>query len=139
MISDGGHCSKNGNKFKALAIGASCVMLGKSLAGTSESPGHIIYKSGKRYKYYRGMASALANISKQERQGQSINTNFHVEGVEGEIEYKGTVIDVVKSICNGIRSGMSYLGTSSIQELHESPIEYTCITSNGFSETKTRI
>jgi IMP dehydrogenase len=139
MISDGGHCGKTGNKFKAIAIGASCVMLGKSLAGTSEAPGHIIYKSGKRYKYYRGMASALANISKQERQGQHINTNFHVEGVEGEIEYKGTVIDVIKSICNGIRSGMSYLGTQSISELHNSPIEFTTITSNGFSETKTRI
>jgi IMP dehydrogenase len=139
MISDGGHTGKIGNKFKALAVGSSCVLLGRSLAGTTESPGKIIYKSGKRFKYYRGMASNYANLSKQERLGNNVTTNFHVEGVEGEIEYKGSVHDQIRQICNGIRSGMSYLGVNDITELHNTDITFNKITSNGFIETKTRV
>ncbi len=139
MISDGGHCGKVGNKFKALAVGSRCVMLGKSLAGTKESPGNIIYKSGKRYKYYRGMASMYANLSKQERTGGDINKNFYVEGIEGEIEYKGNVIDEINRICNGMRSGMSYLGVRSISELHETEIVFNKVTSSGLNETLTRL
>lgn len=139
MISDGGHTGKTGNKFKALAIGSNFVMLGKSLAGTTESPGNIIYKSGKRFKYYRGMASAMANLSKQEKQGNDINTNFHVEGVDGIVEYKGCVNDELNRICNGIRSGMSYLGVTSIAELHNTEIIFTKVTQSGYKETVTRI
>jgi len=140
MISDGGHTGKVGNKFKALAAGARCVLLGRSLAGTTESPGKIIYKGGKRFKYYRGMASAYANLSKQEKLGNgNINTNFHIEGVEGEIEYKGSVSDQIKQICNGVRSGMSYLGVSTIAELHAIKVVFNKITPSGFSETLTRI
>jgi IMP dehydrogenase len=140
MISDGGHCGKVGNKFKAIAVGAKCVMLGRSLAGTTESPGEIIYKSGKRLKYYRGMASNYANLSKQERLGnQTLNTNFHVEGVEGEIEYKGGVKNELQRICNGMRSGMSYLGVYNIDELHNTRVDFTVLTSNGYKETLTRI
>lgn len=139
MISDGGHLGKIGNKFKALAVGSSVVMLGKSLAGTTESPGNIIYKKGKRVKYYRGMASSYANLSKQERLGNEISNNFHVEGVEGEVDYKGSVVDQINQICNGIRSGMSYVGVFSIDELHNTEIEFNIITQNGFSETKTRL
>jgi IMP dehydrogenase len=139
MISDGGHCGKVGNKFKALAVGSRCVMLGKSLAGTKESPGNIIYKSGKRYKYYRGMASMYANLSKQERTGGDMNKNFYVEGIEGEIEYKGNVIDEINRICNGMRSGMSYLGVRSISELHETEVVFNRVTSSGLNETLTRL
>jgi len=139
MISDGGHLGKIGNKFKAIAVGSSVVMLGKSLAGTTESPGNIIYKKGKRVKYYRGMASSYANLSKQERLGNEISNNFHVEGVEGEVDYKGSVVDQINQICNGIRSGMSYVGVFSIDELHNTEIEFNIITQNGFSETKTRL
>lgn len=139
MISDGGHTGKTGNKFKALAAGSSCVLLGRSLAGTTESPGKIIYKNGKRFKYYRGMASAYANLSKQEKLGKNINTNFHVEGVEGEIEYKGNVIDQLIHICNGMRSGMSYLGVFSIDKLHNTDITFNTITSSGYKETITRV
>ena len=139
MISDGGHTGKVGNKFKALAAGSSCVLLGRSLAGTTESPGKIIYKNGKRFKYYRGMASAYANLSKQEKLGKNINTNFHVEGVEGEIEYKGNVIDQLTQICNGMRSGMSYLGVFSIEELHKTEVTFNTTTSGGYNETKTRV
>jgi IMP dehydrogenase len=139
MISDGGHTGKVGNKFKALAAGSSCVLLGRSLAGTTESPGKIIYKNGKRFKYYRGMASAYANLSKQEKLGKKINTNFHVEGVEGEIEYKGSVSDQLKEICNGMRSGMSYLGVFTISELLDTNITFNTITSGGYNETITRV
>lgn len=140
MISDGGHCGKVGNKFKAIAVGAKCVMLGRSLAGTTESPGEIIYKSGKRLKYYRGMASNYANLAKQEKLGNTkLNTDFHVEGVEGEIEYKGSVKNELQQICNGMRSGMSYLGVYNIDELHNTKVEFTVLTSNGYKETLTRI
>lgn len=139
MISDGGHLGKIGNKFKALVVGSSAVMLGKSLAGTTESPGNIIYKKGKRVKYYRGMASSYANLSKQERLGNEVVTNFHIEGIEGEVDYKGDVIDQIQQICNGIRSGMSYVGVFSIDELHDTEIEFNIITQNGFNETKTRL
>jgi IMP dehydrogenase len=139
MISDGGHNNSVGNKFKALAVGSNMVLLGRSLAGTTESPGSIIYKKGRRVKYYRGMASAFANISKQERTGKKLDTNFHTEGVEGEIEYKGSVKDTLSHICNGMRSGMSYLGTSTIDELHSIEIQFTKITSSGRHETNTRI
>lgn len=140
MISDGGHSGKVGNKFKALAVGAKCVMLGRSLAGTTESPGEIIYKSGKRLKYYRGMASNYANLSKQERLGnKKLNTDFHVEGVEGEIEYKGSVKNEIQRICNGMRSGMSYLGLYNIDELHDTKVNFTVLTSNGYKETLTRV
>jgi IMP dehydrogenase len=139
MISDGGHCGKIGNKFKALAVGSRCIMLGKSLAGTSESPGNIIYKSGRRFKYYRGMASNYANLSKQEKLGGAINTNFHVEGIEGQVEYKGSVTDEIKRICNGMRSGMSYLGVLTMDELHTIDIQFNKITSSGVNETGTRL
>lgn len=139
MISDGGHCGKVGNKFKALAVGSGCVLLGKSLAGTKESPGKVIYKSGKRFKYYRGMASMYANLSKEERTGGDTNKNFYVEGIEGEIEYKGNVVDELNRICNGMRSGMSYLGVKSISELHETEVVFNRITSSGLNETLTRL
>lgn len=139
MISDGGHCGKVGNKFKALAVGSGCVLLGKSLAGTKESPGNIIYKSGKRFKYYRGMASMYANLSKQERTGGDVNKNFYVEGIEGEVEYKGNVVDELNRICNGMRSGMSYLGVRTISELHEIEVVFIKITSSGLNETLTRL
>lgn len=138
MLSDGGHTGKVGNKFKALAAGASCVHLGRSLAGTDESPGRVIFKKGRRFKYYRGMASTFANLSKQEKLGIT-SGDFHVEGVEGEIEYKGSVKDELKRICNGIRSGMSYLGYTSISDLHSSPVRFTRISSSGLNETLTRI
>lgn len=140
MISDGGHLGKVGNKFKALAAGASCVLLGRSLAGTTESPGKVIYKNGRRFKYYRGMASLFANLSKQERNGvENVDMNFHVEGVEGEIEYKGSVTNQIVRICNGMKSGMSYVGVNNIEELHKTEIKFTKITSSGLYETKTRV
>lgn len=138
MLSDGGHTGKVGNKFKALAAGAACVHLGRSLAGTDESPGLVIFKKGRRFKYYRGMASNFANLSKQEKLGIT-SGDFHVEGVEGEVEYKGSVKDELQRICNGIRSGMSYLGYTSISELHSSPVRFTRISSSGYQETLTRV
>jgi IMP dehydrogenase len=140
MISDGGHCGKTGNKFKALAAGASCVLLGRSLAGTSESPGEVFFRNGRRVKAYRGMASALANVSKQQKIHGKVNLDqVTVEGVDGVVEFKGSVKNIVQQICNGMRSGMSYLGCHSLQELHNTQLQFAVITSSGNHETKTRV
>ncbi len=140
IISDGGHLGKNGNKFKALCAGAHAVMLGRSLAATSESPGEIITKNYKKYKKYRGMASRGANISKQQKiNGEYSNANLYIEGIEGEIEYKGYLDDIIDTIIKGIRSGMSYLGIDKLVSLYNENIEYTIITNNGFIETNTRL
>lgn len=140
MISDGGHCGKTGNKFKALAAGASCVMLGRSLAGTTESPGEVFLRNGRRVKAYRGMASALAKMSKQQKINGKVTFNdVHVEGVDGVVEFKGSVKNIVHQICNGMRSGMSYLGFHTIDELHSESLNFAVITSSGNVETKTRV
>lgn len=138
MISDGGHLGLDGNKFKALCAGANVVMLGKTLAGTTESPGNIVYKNGKRYKYYRGMASLHANLSKSEKIGEKINAS-NIEGVEGEIEYKGTVNEILDRLVNNIKSGFSYVGCNNIQELHSTNLVYSVVSSNGVLESDTRI
>lgn len=138
MISDGGHLGLDGNKFKALCAGANLVMLGKTLAGTTESPGNIIYKNGKRYKYYRGMASLHANLSKSEKIGDKLNT-LNIEGVEGEIEYKGSVVNILDRLVNNIKSGFSYVGYNNLSELHSGNLTYSIVSSNGVLESDTRI
>jgi IMP dehydrogenase len=142
IISDGGSLGKTGNKVKALACGATAIILGRTLASTEESPGNIIYRNGKRFKYIRGMASTMANISKQENMNKrDINTNFTAEGVDGEQELTGPVINIIEQINGGIRSGLSYLGVRSIGELHERQhmIKFNLVSSIGMTETNTRI
>lgn len=146
IICDGGSLGKTGNKVKALASGSSAVMLGRTLASTEESPGQIIYRNGKRFKYIRGMASTMANISKQEKTEQAskkLKTNFTSEGVDGEQELSGSVIDLIEQINGGIKSGMSYLGCANIEELHDKNsknlIKFNLVTSIGMSETGIRV
>ena len=91
MISDGGHLGKDGNIAKALVVGSSAMMLGKTLAATDESPGRIINRNNKRVKYYRGMASAMAMVSKAELSNKEYNDTQNPEGVDMEIEIKGPV------------------------------------------------
>jgi IMP dehydrogenase len=92
MISDGGHLGKDGNIAKALTIGSSAMMLGKTLAATDETPGRIINRNNKRVKYYRGMASAMAMVSKAELSKKVYNDTQNPEGVDMEIEIKGRAI-----------------------------------------------
>ena len=164
IICDGGSLGKTGNKMKALACGSSAIMLGRTLASTEESPGTIIYRNGKRFKYIRGMASTMANLSKQEKtelNTQSVNTNnsntnsntnnnnkklktkFTAEGVDGEQELSGSVVDVIEQINGGLKSGLSYLGCRNINEVHkksaQDKIKFNIVTSIGMSETGIRV
>jgi IMP dehydrogenase len=148
LVCDGGSLGKTGNKLKALASGASVVMLGRTLAGCEESPGQVIERNNKRVKYFRGMASRMANLSKQERvtghkRKHQLDTEAATEGVDGITELKGPVSGMLNQICAGIRSGMSYLGVYSMGELHElrreNKIEWAQCTAIGLSETGIRV
>jgi IMP dehydrogenase len=123
IIADGG-VRHSGDITKALAGGASTVMLGNLLAGTRESPGVVIVRNGKRYKVSRGMASVGATMERRRREkpGWEGEENFEEvvpEGVEGMVPYKGDVSDVLVQLVGGLRSGMSYVGASSVEELYE--------------------
>jgi IMP dehydrogenase len=147
LICDGGSLGKTGNKVKALACGSSAIMLGRTLASTVESPGTIIHRNGKRFKYIRGMASSMANISKQEKDSKdskkSVSVSSHSEGVDGEQELSGSVVDVIEQINGGLKSGMSYLGCETIQQMHnknsKGEIKYNLVTSIGMSENGIRV
>jgi IMP dehydrogenase len=145
LICDGGSLGKSGNKFKALAAGASAVMLGRTLASCDESPGQVITRNGKRMKYFRGMASTMANISNQERATKRArpNTNFTAEGVDGVVELKGSVADLLGQITGALRSGMSYLGARNLDELHQlactGQIQWAQQTAIGMSESGIRV
>jgi IMP dehydrogenase len=145
IICDGGSLGKTGNKVKALAAGAAAVMLGRTLASTEESPGQIIFRNGKRFKYIRGMASTMASLSNQEKSKKfKVDlSNMTSEGVDGEQELTGSVIDLLEQIKGGLRSGLSYLGAHSIQQLHEkakqNKIKFNLGTSIGMAETGIRV
>ena len=148
LICDGGTLNKTGNKVKALAIGASAIMMGRTLGSCDESPGQVIHRNGKRMKYFRGMASTMANLSKQESQQskqapkrKQLDTEFTAEGVDGVVELKGSVQDVITQITGGLRSGLSYQGATSIAELHRkyTSLEWCICTAIGQSETGIRV
>lgn len=135
LISDGGN-RHYGNMAKALGAGADCIMLGRMIAGSEESPGKVLIKDGKRVKIIRGMASIGANISNAQRQEMKEPDllNFTPEGVEGYVSYSGPVQDSIKQMCDAIRSGMSYSGSHNIEEMHEKA-KFTRLTQNGVSES----
>jgi IMP dehydrogenase len=145
IICDGGSLGKTGNKVKALACGASAIILGRTLASTEESPGQVIYRNGKRFKYIRGMASTMANLSKQEKTegSKKLKTNFTSEGVDGEQELSGSVSDLIEQLNGGIKSGLSYLGCKDIAEVHaksaRNEIKFNLVTSIGMTETGIRV
>ena len=145
IICDGGSLGKTGNKVKALAAGAVAVMLGRTLASTEESPGQIIYRNGKRFKYIRGMASTMASLSSQEKSKKfkADLSNMTSEGVDGEQELTGSVLDLIEQIKGGLRSGLSYLGAHTIQQLHEKTqkqeIKFNLVSSIGMAENGIRV
>ena len=123
IVADGG-IRVSGDVVKALAGGASTVMLGNMLAGTTESPGVAIVRNGRRFKVSRGMASVGASIERRRREkpGWEGEENFEdvvPEGVEGMVPYKGDVSEVLVQMVGGLRSGMSYVGARTTQELFE--------------------
>ncbi len=120
LIADGG-IRYSGDIVKALAFGASCVMLGNLLAGTDEAPGELIYYQGRAYKVYRGMGSLGAMVSRMsaDRYGQEGAEKFVPEGIEGRVPYKGQLKEVIFQLVGGLRSGMGYVGARNIKELQE--------------------
>ncbi len=119
IIADGG-IKYSGDITKAIAAGANVCMMGSMLAGCDESPGTFELYQGRKYKVYRGMGSiaAMENGSK-DRYFQTNAKKLVPEGVEGRVAYKGSVEDTVFQLMGGVRSGMGYCGTATVEELKE--------------------
>lgn len=134
IIADGG-VKYSGDITKAIAAGASTVMLGSLLAGTDESPGIPFMKNGKKYKVVRGMASFGANLGRNSKLNEKRNVNdFVPEGVEALTPYKGSVVECIQQLLGGLFSGMSYCGTHTIEDLRGNGI-FVEITSSGIRES----
>lgn len=134
IIADGG-IKYSGEITKAIAAGASAVMLGSLFAGTEESPGESEIYQGRRYKSYRGMGSmgAMKEGSK-DRYFQEDESKLVPEGIEGRIPYKGPIKDTIHQLIGGLRSGMGYCGTGTIEELKNDTI-FVRITGAGLRES----
>ncbi len=134
VIGDGG-IKYSGEIVKALAAGASCIMVGSLVAGCEESPGETEIYQGRQFKVYRGMGSlaAMANGSK-DRYFQEDNRKLVPEGVEGRVPYKGLLSDTIFQLLGGLRSGMGYCGCHNIPELQEKA-RFVRITGAGLVES----
>lgn len=134
VIADGG-LKYSGDIVKALAAGASTVMMGSMLAGCEEAPGESVIFQGRSYKVYRGMGSLGAmNAGSSDRYFQKEAKKFVPEGVEGRVDYKGYVADTIFQITGGIRSGMGYLGSPTIEVLCDTA-SFVVQTSAGLKES----
>jgi len=117
VIADGG-IRYSGDVTKAIAAGASAVMVGSLFAGLDESPGQIVIYKGRRYKEYRGMGSLGAMMSgSADRYGQPSGGKLVPEGLEGRVPYRGSLADFVYQLIGGLRAGMGYCGTADIESL----------------------
>lgn len=134
IIADGG-VKYSGDVAKAIAAGASAVMLGSLFAGTEESPGESEIFQGRRYKSYRGMGSigAMKEGSK-DRYFQEDESKLVPEGIEGRVPYKGPLKDTIHQLIGGLRSGMGYCGTRTIEEL-KNDTYFVRITGAGLRES----
>ena len=137
VIADGG-IKYSGDAVKALAAGASSVMLGSMFAGTEESPGESFLLEGRRFKTIRGMGSLAAmqegSADRYFQEGESAAQKLVPEGIEGRVPYRGPVGDVIFQIAGGIRSGMGYCGAATVDELR-SESEFAQITAAGLRES----
>lgn len=137
IIADGG-IKFSGDLVKALAAGASTVMIGNLFAGTEEAPGELIIYKGKSYKGYRGMGSlsAMAKGSKDRYQQGTVEEQGKLvpEGIEGRVPYKGSIASNIYQLVGGLRSGMGYIGAKTIEELHKKA-QFMLITSQGLRES----
>jgi IMP dehydrogenase len=142
VIGDGG-IQYSGDIAKAIAAGASAVMLGSLLAGTAESPGELVLVGGKQFKTYRGMGSIGAMQSRGEAKSYSRDRYFQddvlsedklvPEGIEGRIPFRGPLAQVVHQLIGGLRSGMGYTGSRTIPELQQAQL--VRITAAGLKES----
>ncbi|MBU2596376.1 MAG: IMP dehydrogenase, partial [Planctomycetes bacterium] len=137
IIADGG-IRFSGDITKALAAGASSVMLGSLLAGLAESPGLLVIYKGRQFKEYRGMGSLGAMVKgSADRYGQSSSTSKEKlvpEGVEGRVPYRGTLSDFVYQLVGGLRAGMGYCGTPTIEQLR-TKAKFVRISAAGVNES----
>ena len=138
IIADGG-IQTSGDIVKAIAAGASSVMIGSLLAGTDESPGAPVIREGRRYKVVRGMASLTANVDRKalDKGGVVAEEDWGEvvpEGVEAIVPYRGSARDVIHQLVGGLRSGLSYAGARTIEELWETA-EFIRITGAGQKES----
>jgi len=121
IVADGG-IRHSGDITKALAAGASCVMLGSLLAGLEEAPGELIIYKGRTFKQYRGMGSLGAMVQgSADRYSQDVEhrrgSKLVPEGVEGRVPYRGLLADFIYQLAGGVRAGMGYCGCQTIEEL----------------------
>ncbi len=136
IIADGG-VKYSGDVAKAIAAGASSVMIGSLFAGTDESPGELVLFQGRTYKQYRGMGSlgAMKKGSKDRYgQGGTADEKLVPEGIEGRVPHRGSLQSILHQLVGGLRSGMGYTGCKSIQELR-TKATFIKITSAGLKES----
>jgi IMP dehydrogenase len=143
LIADGG-IKTSGDIAKALAAGASTVMIGSLLAGTDESPGQTVTRRGQRYKTYRGMASLSATTARRKREKELADianqeddewlSQIVAEGVEAMVPYRGPVREVLTQLVGGLRSGMSYSNAHNLSELWQNA-RFVRITAAGLRES----
>ena len=137
MIADGG-IRYSGDIAKAIAVGASSVMIGSLFAGTEESPGEMILYEGRSYKQFRGMGSIGAmkqgSADRYFQSGADANGKYVPEGIEGRVPYKGKLADTVYQLMGGLRSAMGYCGVATIAEMQEKA-QLVQTTSAGYRES----
>jgi IMP dehydrogenase len=136
IIADGG-IKYSGDVAKALAVGASAVMMGSALAGTEESPGEVVLSQGRKFKTYRGMGSIGAmtkgSTDRYFQEGTAAD-KLVPEGIEGMVPYRGTISDIIHQMVGGLRSSMGYLGSKDIPTF-QTTAEFVEITSAGLRES----
>jgi IMP dehydrogenase len=136
VIADGG-VKFSGDVTKALAAGASCVMIGSLFAGTDEAPGELVLYQGRSYKVYRGMGSigAMKRGSK-DRYGQAgaADEKLVPEGIEGRVPHRGSLASIIAQLVGGLRAGMGYTGSRNVSELRKNG-RFIRITSSGLRES----
>lgn len=143
LIADGG-IKTSGDVTKALAAGASTVMIGSLLAGTDESPGQIVTRRGGRYKTFRGMASVSATVARKKREQEMSDilrqdedewlSQVVAEGVEAMVPYRGPVHEMLFQLAGGLRSGMSYSNAHNLEQLWQNA-RFVRITPAGLRES----
>ncbi|MDQ2177728.1 IMP dehydrogenase [Marinifilum sp. D714] len=136
VIADGG-LRYSGDIVKAIAAGADCIMAGSLLAGVEESPGETIIYNGRKFKSYRGMGSVEAmQHGSKDRYFQDAEDDIKKlvpEGIVARVPYKGTLYEVIYQLIGGLRAGMGYCGSASIEELHNA--KFVKITASGMAES----
>jgi IMP dehydrogenase len=139
LIADGG-IKYSGDITKALAAGASCVMIGSLFAGTEESPGELILYEGRSYKSYRGMGSMGAmggsglSRDRYSQPEEAEASKLVPEGIEGRVPYRGSLAKVVYQLVGGLRAGMGYCGAKNVKTLWRTA-EFLRVTPAGLAES----